>query len=120
MSSSKQTDWEQKLRNLEKDIHDSTPPTLPVRPFNPKADSPQLFNRITAWYQGLTSPAKVSVAIAGTVLTLMVLNGVLKLVASLIAIAPRSGAVNPFSNPKNFPVGVRAALIITACFVFVI
>jgi len=87
MSSSKPTDWEQKLRDLEKDIHDSTQPTLPVRPFNPNADSPELFNRIAAWYQGLTSPAKVAVAIAGTVLTLMVLNGVLKLVASLIAIA---------------------------------
>jgi uncharacterized membrane protein YphA (DoxX/SURF4 family) len=87
MSSSKPTDWEKRLRDLEKDIYDSTQPTLPVRPFNPDADSPELLNRVMAWYQGLTSPAKIAVAIGGTVLALMVLNGVLKLVASLIAIA---------------------------------
>lgn len=87
MSSSQPTDWEQKLRDLEKDVNDSVQATLPVRPFNPDADAPPLSQQAIAWYQGLSSPAKVAVAVGGTLLALMVLNGVLKLVASLIAIA---------------------------------
>jgi hypothetical protein len=92
MSSFKPSDWEQKLRDLEKEVNGSVnsplPNTpLPVRPFNPDSDSPQLLNQALAWFQGLTAPAKVVVAVGGIVLALTLLNTVLKLVASLIAIA---------------------------------
>ena len=60
---------------------------LPVRPFNPDSDSPQLLNRAITWFQRLATPAKVVVAVGGIFLALIILNSVLKLVASLIAIA---------------------------------
>jgi hypothetical protein len=90
MSSFKPSDWEQKFRDLEQEVSDSVnsplPNTpLPVRPFN--SDSQQLLNRALAWFQRLTPPAKVVVAVGGIVLALTLLNTVLKLVASLIAIA---------------------------------
>ena len=39
-----------------------------------------------------------------------------RLTLSRTAIAPSSGALNPFNDPKNLPTGVRAALMITASF----
>ena len=37
--------------------------------------------------------------------------------ASRTTIAPSSVALNPFSAPRNFPTGVRTALMITGCLI---
>lgn len=87
MGSSNQSDWEQKLRDLEKEVNNTINEPLPVRPFNPNGEASQPIQRLLGWYQGLSSPAKVGVGAVAAILALFVLNSVLKLVASLIAIA---------------------------------
>lgn len=77
------SNWEQKLKDLEAEINAETPS---VRPFNPNEDQESLLRRVATWYQGLGTPAKTGVAIAGVLIGLSVLNSILKLVTSLIVL----------------------------------
>ena len=75
---------EQKFKDLEAEINNKT---SPVRPFNPKeVKNNETVSRVTNWFQGLETPAKVGVAVVGVIVGLSVLNGVLKLVTSLIVV----------------------------------
>jgi hypothetical protein len=85
MSHQNPQDWEQRLKDLEAEINGETEP-IPVRPFYPNEEAQGLFVKVQNWYQGLATPAKVGVAIVGVFLSLSLLNGILRLVSSLIAI----------------------------------
>ncbi len=85
MSQQNPQDWEQRLRDLEAEINQEAEPT-PVRPFNPDEDPKSPFVRLNSWYQGLSSPAKVGVAVVGAIVALSILNSILRLVSSLIVI----------------------------------
>lgn len=81
MSTQNNQDWEQKLRELEVEI-------------NPESEKPadltfsieKIFNQLRQWYNNLSTPAQVVVALVGVVLVFSILNSVLKLVASLLSI----------------------------------
>ena len=74
---------EQKFQDLEAEINRQT---TPVRPFDPSQETPGVFNRLATWYQGLQTPAKVGVAVVGVIAGLSILNGILKLVTSVIVV----------------------------------
>ncbi|MDJ0846690.1 hypothetical protein [Crocosphaera sp.] len=86
MSDRNSPNWEEKLeqkfRDLEAEINGQT---TPVRPFKPNKDN-GVFTRAASWYQGLETPAKVGVAVVGVIVGLSILNGILKLVTSLIVV----------------------------------
>ncbi|MGK7941797.1 MAG: hypothetical protein AB4062_16930 [Crocosphaera sp.] len=74
---------EEKFQELEAEINRQT---RPVRPFDPNEETPGVVARIGNWYQGLQTPAKVGVAIVAVVAGLSILNGILKLVTSIIVV----------------------------------
>ncbi len=78
-------DWEQKLKDLEADMNREVEPS-PVRPFNPHENAENLLTRGALWFKNLPTPTKVFVAVVGALVTLSVLNGIVKLVASLITV----------------------------------
>ena len=88
MSDRNGPDWEKKLEQKFKDLEaEINNKTSPVRPFNPKeVKNNETVSRVNNWFQGLETPAKVGVAVVGVIVGLSVLNGVLKLVTSLIVV----------------------------------
>ena len=88
MSDRNSPNWEEKLEQKFKDLEaEINGKTTPVRPFNPNEDSSNgIFTRAANWYQGLENPAKVGVAVVGVIVGLSILNGILKLVTSLIVV----------------------------------
>lgn len=88
MSDRNGPNWEEKLEQKFKDLEaEINSQTTPVRPFNPTEDgSNSVFTRVATWYQGLETPGKVGVGVVGVIVGLSVLNGLLKLVTSLIVV----------------------------------
>ncbi len=88
MSDRNGPNWEEKLEQKFKDLEaEINRQTTPVRPFNPTEDkSNSVFTRVATWYQGLETPGKVGVAVVGVIVGLSILNGILKLVSSLIVV----------------------------------
>ena len=88
MSDRNSPNWEEKLEQKFKDLEaEINNQTSPVRPFNPQeVKSNETVSRVTTWFQGLETPAKVGVAVVAGIVGLSILNGVLKLVTSLIVV----------------------------------
>ncbi|MDJ0730793.1 MAG: hypothetical protein QNJ33_12445 [Crocosphaera sp.] len=88
MSDRNSPNWEEKLEQKFKDLEaEINSQTTPVRPFNPnEKNSNGVFTRVATWYQGLATPGKVGVAVVGVIVGLSILNGILKLVTSLIVV----------------------------------
>ncbi|ACB51746.1 conserved hypothetical protein [Crocosphaera subtropica ATCC 51142] len=88
MSDRNSPNWEQKLEQKFKDLEaEINNQTTPVRPFNPNEENSNgILTRVATWYQGLETPAKVGVAVVGVIVGLSILNGILKLVTSLIVV----------------------------------
>ncbi|HAC64579.1 MAG TPA: hypothetical protein DCF68_13850 [Cyanothece sp. UBA12306] len=85
MSQQNPQDWEQRLKELEAEINQEAEPN-PVRPFNIKEESNSYFLRFTSWYQSLSSTTKVIVSVVGVIVTLSILNSVLRFISSLIVV----------------------------------
>ncbi|MGB5596591.1 MAG: hypothetical protein WBM32_23795 [Crocosphaera sp.] len=87
MSDRNSPNWEQKLEQKFKDLEaEINRETTPVRPFNPNEETNGVFTRVATWYQGLQTTAKVGVAVLGVIVGLSILNGILKLVTSIIVL----------------------------------
>ncbi len=88
MSDRNSPNWEQQLEEKFKDLEaEINNQTTPVRPFNPNEENSNgILTRVATWYQGLETPAKVGVAVVGVIVGLSILNGILKLVTSLIVV----------------------------------
>ena len=88
MSDRNSPNWEEKLEQKFKDLEaEINSQTSPVRPFNPKeVKNNQTVSQVTTWFKGLETPVKVGVAVVGVIVGLSILNGILKLVTSLIVV----------------------------------
>ncbi len=87
MSDRNSPNWERKLEQKFKDLEaEINRETTPVRPFNPNEETNGVFTRVVTWYQGLQITAKVGVAVVGVIVGLSILNGILKLVTSIIVL----------------------------------
>ncbi len=87
MSDRNRANWEEKLEQKFQDLEaEINRQTTPVRPFDPNEETPGILTRVATWYQGLQTPAKVGVAIVGVIAGLSILNGILKLVTSVIVV----------------------------------
>jgi len=78
---------EQKLHDLEQELSSTEVMPTPVNPPYAAAKDSLGLKRLFSWYQGLSQSSQVIVAVVAVLVALSLLNLVLKLVVSLIAIA---------------------------------
>lgn len=81
MNTQNNQDWERRLQELEVEVNPE-----PEKQTSLPKQFEKTFNQLKQWYNQLSSPAQVAVAIVGIMLVFSVLNSVLKLVTSILSI----------------------------------
>ena len=86
--------WQQRLKELEVEVNQTTPATEvkftvpePLQAMTDPARYQNLIDRLLPWFNNLSQPGKVAVAVVGAVVAFVVLRSVLQLVAAVASLA---------------------------------
>ncbi len=88
------SNWQQRLKELEVEVNQTTPATEvkftvpePLKAMTDPARYQNLIDRILPWFNELSQPSKVVVAVVGAIVAFIVLRSVLQLVAAAASLA---------------------------------